>query len=199
MTAPTRTVLPPVVCASWCDRGDGHPDVIFLGDQTCMSPNLGIVLDDAEGGIGAGAYAVRPPDGAPSVVVYDEMPGTGTRHSEAQARALAAEILAAADLIADAPPRPGLGGAASAVLTDLCAGCGDPVDLTAPHVTIARHVAQLGADDTVTVHDAQVLATEHLGCGVEVADAAALKAVAAGRLTAIRGAHRDPPAGPGRR
>lgn len=45
-----------------------------------------------------------------------------------------------------------------------CAACTHPVDLTTRHVTVARHVEQLGPDGTITVHHAEVVATLHIEC-----------------------------------
>jgi hypothetical protein len=44
-TEPRMTTLPPIVCAPWCEDGDGHTDALFREDQVCR------ILSVTDGGI----------------------------------------------------------------------------------------------------------------------------------------------------
>ena len=40
----------PVVCAAWCEAGDGHADAAYADDQTCFGESWGLQLTaDAAG------------------------------------------------------------------------------------------------------------------------------------------------------
>ncbi len=80
MTTTERHPLPPVVCAPWCEYGDGHPDAAFCGDQTCwgradyVDLSLEEVTRDEYAGvwvprIGVMAHRRRPTE-APDVYVH---------------------------------------------------------------------------------------------------------------------------------
>ena len=98
--------LPPITCQPWCEDGDGHPNEIFPEDQWCMS---------AEQTVQVSHYpSFKGPDGvfAPEeVTVYASQhqvaAGTVTVSlggadtlllSPAEARAIAAAMIASADL-----------------------------------------------------------------------------------------------------
>lgn len=38
MTTTERPKLPPIVCAPWCEDGDGHAREFMREDQTCWGP-----------------------------------------------------------------------------------------------------------------------------------------------------------------
>lgn len=42
-----REMLPPVECAPWCEKGDGHPNCFHESDQACWSPDeyVGLSLE----------------------------------------------------------------------------------------------------------------------------------------------------------
>lgn len=97
-----RPVLPPVQCAPWCWRGDGHPNEFAVEDQGCLSDGPAVDTGWAE----LGAYANhRRPAGTDWVTVFVERTGDDRGLSgasdltAAQAREFAAQLLAAADLI----------------------------------------------------------------------------------------------------
>lgn len=43
-----RYTVPPVTCAPWCEQGDGHPDEIFVEDQTCWGPDARTITANGE-------------------------------------------------------------------------------------------------------------------------------------------------------
>jgi hypothetical protein len=116
MTTTERLPLPPVVCAPWCEDGDGHTDEGYRGDQTCWGPAtyVDLSLEDItrdDHGVYAqriGAMAYRHWREAPCVYVHldgIELPANrGTLDDSlhltaAEARQLASALLLAADSI----------------------------------------------------------------------------------------------------
>ncbi|MDT5291735.1 MAG: hypothetical protein QOF88_6624, partial [Mycobacterium sp.] len=61
-TCPTRPSVPPIVCAPWCDDGDGHPNEWCAEDQTCWGASTYLTpleLEPAVPGIGGEPYPAR--------------------------------------------------------------------------------------------------------------------------------------------
>ena len=97
--------LPPITCTPWCEDGDGHPHEVFRQDQWCRSEEVATLM--------VRDYQHR--DGTSEVdlvaVSTVQFPGRLTevaiRHcaaedeafvSPAEARAIAAALIASADL-----------------------------------------------------------------------------------------------------
>ena len=109
-TEPTteRPRVAPITCAPWCRDGDGHPGEWSEDDQRCTSEpvkllrSLASQWEDCGGGWNpteAEVFAQRGPTTPLAVVLYE----CGEQDYEvaftpAEARALAARLIAAADL-----------------------------------------------------------------------------------------------------
>lgn len=108
MTSMTRTAPAPIVCAAWCADGNGHGDEAFDRDQRCTSAPQKVrrTLAPQWGGTDGEwhpteveVFLVRGPSWPLAVVLYE----CGEQDYEvyltpAEARALAAHLVKAADL-----------------------------------------------------------------------------------------------------
>jgi hypothetical protein len=59
----TREYQPPVVCATWCTDGDGHPEAAFAADQRCWGEwriTPAAFTDGEEGEVAAIAHRGGP-------------------------------------------------------------------------------------------------------------------------------------------
>jgi hypothetical protein len=59
VTTTERHLLPPVMCAPWCEDGDGHANAVFREDQTCWGPATYVDLSLEPTQDEAGAYLPR--------------------------------------------------------------------------------------------------------------------------------------------
>ncbi len=102
LTAPTlavQPVQPTVTCAQWCIDSDGHPNVTDPGDQTCWS------LETRTPALLDGEYVTvynmansTPTDAAYAPLVFlGQNDRDGVDLTPAQARAVAASLMSAAD------------------------------------------------------------------------------------------------------
>lgn len=119
MTAATvqREHMPPVVCAPWCSDGDGHPEEFGRCDQLCRTRELlveplvrefrfslaEIARLDLPAGYrvpdGYGVSARRKPGRLDEVCLRHVGPDTETFLTPAEARQVAAALIATADVI----------------------------------------------------------------------------------------------------
>jgi hypothetical protein len=75
-TNPDRPPLPPVVCTSWCEQGDGHPAEVRQFDQDCHSAALATPLTWHGGEHGfATTFATHEPNGTEYLKVEFEHHG----------------------------------------------------------------------------------------------------------------------------
>jgi hypothetical protein len=107
-TYPSWPPIPPIVCAPWCDKRDGHTNERCPEDQTCWGATtyLPLELEPAVSGIPArlGAMAHRlHEDAAPEVYLHADLPewniDVGVHLTAREARAMAEALTSAADEI----------------------------------------------------------------------------------------------------
>lgn len=100
--------VPPIACQSWCQDGDGHPHETHPDDRYCQSEparvgqSLAPYWRDASGGWNESILDVSARVGltrVPSVLVwvYNDRTDAEITLTAAEARALAAHLLIAAD------------------------------------------------------------------------------------------------------
>jgi len=104
--ADERQTLPPITCTPWCVDGDGHPNEVFHGDQWCHTEEQATMLTrdyryrDNTSEIDTVAVAVqRNPGRLPEVSLRHTAPDDVAYLSPAEARQVAAALIAAADLL----------------------------------------------------------------------------------------------------
>ncbi|MCV7219853.1 DUF6907 domain-containing protein [Mycolicibacterium elephantis] len=110
---PRFELVPPIVCAPWCEYGDGHPNCFHRDDQSCWSESdyLELELEPVGVDVLGGPYpsrlgvAAHRPGGDAALQVYlhaDLVQGgidVGVHLTAAEARKLAAELVRAAETI----------------------------------------------------------------------------------------------------
>jgi hypothetical protein len=109
----TNPTISPIICAPWCEYGDGHPNEPFPQDQTCWGGATYVPLSlepadvDQDGEpcpARVGAMAHRPHNEPPVVYLHTELHGwkqidIGAHLTAVEARALAEALTAAADQV----------------------------------------------------------------------------------------------------
>ena len=107
MTEPTeRQTLPPITCTPWCMDGDGHPNEVFRADQWCRTEEQATMLTrdykyrDHTSEVDTVAVSVqRNPGRLPEVSLRHTAPDDVAYLSPAEARQVAAALIATADLL----------------------------------------------------------------------------------------------------
>ena len=104
-TTTEPTTLPPITCQSWCEDGDGHPHEVFRMDQWCRSEEAATLLvrdyRHRDGTIEVDTVAVSTvlfPGRTAEVAIRHTAPDDEAFMSPAEARAIAAALIAAADV-----------------------------------------------------------------------------------------------------
>ena len=109
MTATTeRATLPPVTCFPWCQYGNGHGDDVLPEDQACISVPMwvpgSLLRPDPEDTSGEREYvavhAQAWANGAlPTMIHIGQGENYGLEVTTAEARQVAAALIATADLL----------------------------------------------------------------------------------------------------
>jgi len=103
--ADERQTLPPITCTPWCTDGDGHPNEVFRADQWCRTEERATMLTrdytyrDRTSEVDTVAVSVqRDPGRFPEVALRHTAPDDAAYLSPAEARQVAAALIAAADV-----------------------------------------------------------------------------------------------------
>ena len=103
--ADERQTLPPITCTPWCVDGDGHPNEVFHGDQWCHTEERATMLtrdykypDHASEVDTVAVSLQRDPGRLPEVALHHTAPDDVAYLSPAEARQVAAALIAAADV-----------------------------------------------------------------------------------------------------